>query len=128
MGSLVIFAVLLVAMYAVMIRPQQRRLKAQREMLAALKEGDLVLTASGIYGVITELSDTDAYIEVAQGIELKMTRSSIAGKVRVDDESDADGGDTGGKSDKAVAAAKVDVKDGEASKPSGIAKVLGLGR
>ena len=82
--QLVVFLVLLVLMYAVLIVPQQRRVKAQRALLSALDEGDVVLTSAGIYGVITELAGDDCYLEVAEGIELKVTKSSIAGKVRGD--------------------------------------------
>ena len=82
--SLVIFLVLLVLMYAVLIVPQQRRVKAQRATLNSLAEGDVVLTSAGIYGVITEMVDADVYLEVAEGIELKITKVSIAGKVRTD--------------------------------------------
>jgi preprotein translocase subunit YajC len=85
--QLVIFLVLLVLMYAVLIVPQQRRVKAQRAILNSLAEGDVVLTSAGIYGVITEMSDGDVYLEVAEGIELKITKVSIAGKVRTDDAS-----------------------------------------
>ena len=85
--QLVIFLVLLVLMYAVLIVPQQRRVKAQRAILNSLAEGDVVLTSAGIYGVITEMADGDVYLEVAEGIELKITKVSIAGKVRTDDAS-----------------------------------------
>ncbi len=78
------------ALWAIVILPQQRKAKPQRAMLAALQEGDLVLTSSGIYGVIVEFpTDTDAYLEVAQGIELRVTRSSILGKARLGTETDA---------------------------------------
>ena len=82
--QLVIFLVLLVLMYAVLIVPQQRRVKAQRLTLNSLLEGDVVLTSAGIYGVITEMVGEDVYLEVAEGIELKITKASIAGKVRGD--------------------------------------------
>ena len=87
--QIVIFLVLLVLMYAVLIVPQQRRVKAQRAILNSLAEGDVVLTSAGIYGVITEMVGDDVYLEVAEGIELKITKSSIGGKVRTDDASDA---------------------------------------
>jgi preprotein translocase subunit YajC len=83
MGA-IIFVVMLVAVYAALIVPQQRRVKNQRHLIAALEEGDVVLTSSGIYGVITEIDGGDIYIEVAEGIELKMTKTSIAGKIRTD--------------------------------------------
>ncbi|MEO5838333.1 MAG: preprotein translocase subunit YajC [Acidimicrobiales bacterium] len=82
--QLVIFLVLLVVMYAVLIVPQQRRVKAQRAILNSLAEGDVVLTSAGIYGLITEMVGDDVYLEVAEGIELKITKASIAGKVRGD--------------------------------------------
>ncbi|MEO8695775.1 MAG: preprotein translocase subunit YajC [Acidimicrobiales bacterium] len=82
--QLVIFLVLLVVMYAVLIVPQQRRVKAQRAILNSLSENDVVLTSAGIYGVITEMVGDDVYLEVAEGIELKITKASIAGKVRGD--------------------------------------------
>jgi preprotein translocase subunit YajC len=82
--QLVIFLVLLVLMYAVLIVPQQRRVKAQRATLNSLAEGDVVLTSAGIYGVITEMVGDDVYLEVAEGIELKITKASVAGKVRGD--------------------------------------------
>ena len=88
--QLVIFLVLLVLMYAVLIVPQQRRVKAQRLILSSLAEGDVVLTSAGIYGVITEMVGEDVYLEVAEGIELKITKASIAGKVRGEDASAAD--------------------------------------
>jgi len=67
--QLVIFLVLLVLMYAVLIVPQQRRVKAQRAILSSLAEGDVVLTSAGIYGVITEMTDGDVYLEVAEGFQ-----------------------------------------------------------
>jgi preprotein translocase subunit YajC len=96
--QLVIFLVLLVLMYAVLIVPQQRRVKAQRAILNSLAEGDVVLTSAGIYGVITEMAGDDVYVEVAEGIELKMTKSSIAGKVRTDAASTASDSETASES------------------------------
>jgi preprotein translocase subunit YajC len=64
-----------------MIVPQRRQMKAHQQLLAALDEGDAVLTSSGIYGVITELEDDIVYVEVAEGIELKMSRSAVARRV-----------------------------------------------
>jgi preprotein translocase subunit YajC len=111
--SIVIFLVLLVAMYAVLIVPQQRRVKAQRALLSALEEGDVVLTSAGIYGVITELSGDDLYLEVAEGIELKVTKASIAGKVR----GDTDSADTANASE-TPAAKSESASDGESATSS----------
>jgi preprotein translocase subunit YajC len=125
--SILVFLVLLVLMYAVLIVPQQRRVKAQRALLAALEEGDVVLTSAGIYGVITELSGDDCYLEVAEGIELKITKSSVAGKVRGESDA-ADAASTKAKAteSKAIeskATEKADARsenesDGEAAAPA----------
>jgi preprotein translocase subunit YajC len=123
--QLVVFLVLLVLMYAVLIVPQQRRVKAQRALLTALDEGDVVLTSAGIYGVITELSGDDCYLEVAEGIELKITKSSIAGKVRSDKD------DTAAKSSETPLAKSEQDSDTDtetASSSTGIARGWRKGR
>lgn len=70
-----------VLMYAVLILPQQRRSREHRSLLASLDEGDEVLTSSGFYGFINAVEENVVWIEVADGVELKMARSSVADKV-----------------------------------------------
>lgn len=64
-----------------MIIPQRRQMKEQRMLLESLAEGDAVLTTSGIYGLITEIEGDVIYVEVAEDIELKMAKASIARRV-----------------------------------------------
>jgi preprotein translocase subunit YajC len=72
---------LLGALFYLMVMPQRRQAKAQRALLAALQEGDAVLTTAGIYGIVTELDDDVMYLEVAEGIELKMSRGVVARRI-----------------------------------------------
>jgi preprotein translocase subunit YajC len=72
---LLMFAVL----YFLMIRPQQKRAKAQETMLGALAKGDIVRTNGGILGEITALDERDVTIEVADRTRIKVLRSHIAG-------------------------------------------------
>lgn len=73
-------------MYAVLILPQQRRVRRHEELVAALEVGDDVLTTSGIYGTIVAFEDDGAIqLEVADGVVLTMARSAVA-EVAVDDE------------------------------------------
>lgn len=72
---------LIAAMVWLMIIPQRRQMKEQRQLLASLAEGDAVLTSSGIYGVVTEIDGDDMYLEVAEGIELKMSKAAVARRV-----------------------------------------------
>ncbi len=68
--------------YFLMIRPQQKKAKAQKEMLNNLKKGDSIITAGGIYGIITKLIDDVVFIEVSQQVRIKISRNSIAALVK----------------------------------------------
>ena len=63
--------------YFLMIRPQQKRAKAEREFENQLKVGDRIITKSGIHGKIAELAEKTIVIETMSG-KLKMERSSIS--------------------------------------------------
>jgi len=73
--------VIMIAMWALLIVPQQRRTKAHREMLAALEEGDDVLTASGIYGEVAEIDGETVFVKVSDTVEIKMSKASISERV-----------------------------------------------
>jgi len=68
-------------MYFFMIRPQQRKQRELRALLEALEVGDEVITASGIYGMITDFDGGTVFIEVSDGVEIKISRSTITNKV-----------------------------------------------
>ena len=79
--SALILLPLLAAMVWLMIIPQRRQMKEQRQLLAQLAEGDAVVTAAGIYGIVTELDADVMYLEVCDGIELKMSRSAVTKRI-----------------------------------------------
>jgi preprotein translocase subunit YajC len=60
-----------------MIRPQQNRLKKEKEFESALKVGDRIVTKSGIHGKVAELAETTVVIETMAG-KLKMERTAIS--------------------------------------------------
>ncbi|MBP67022.1 MAG: preprotein translocase subunit YajC [Acidimicrobiaceae bacterium] len=64
-------------MYFLMIRPQQKKARAQRNLVASIQVGDEVLLHSGLFGVINEVEDDIIWLEVAENIELKLLRSSV---------------------------------------------------
>lgn len=67
-----------VVFYFLMIRPQQKRMKAHKEMLGALRRGDRVVLGSGIMGQVTKVtSDTEVQVEIAEGVKVRVVRSSI---------------------------------------------------
>jgi preprotein translocase subunit YajC len=79
-----------VVFYFLLIRPQQRRARAQREMTSSTEVGDEVVTIGGLFGVVRELDDDSVLLEVAPGTELRFLRSAIARKLNPEDEAPAD--------------------------------------
>ena len=71
------FLLIFVIMYFLIIRPQQRRAKDHREMVGALRRGDTVVTGGGLVGKITKVDDVELQVEVAQGVKVKVIRSTI---------------------------------------------------
>ncbi|MCK5913603.1 MAG: preprotein translocase subunit YajC [Desulfuromusa sp.] len=73
--------IMLVAMFAIfyflLIRPQQKRAKQQRELVGGLKAGDSVVSAGGIHGKIVSVEDTTVILEVATGVKMKLNRASV---------------------------------------------------
>jgi preprotein translocase subunit YajC len=67
-----------VVFYFLLIRPQQKKAKESRAMLEALEKGNEVVTAGGIVGRITRLTDQYAAIEVAPNIEMTVQRGAIS--------------------------------------------------
>ena len=66
-----------VVFYFLLIRPQQKKAKEHRTMLAALQKGDEVVTAGGVIGRVNKLTDQYATIEIAPSVEVNVQRSAI---------------------------------------------------
>ena len=64
--------------YFILIRPQQKKQKETRQMLDALKEGDNVVTLSGIHGTIKKIKDDIVMLQIADNVRIKINRASIA--------------------------------------------------
>jgi preprotein translocase subunit YajC len=75
--SLVLLVVMFVAFYFLLIRPQAKRAKEHRAMVAALAKGDEVVTAGGVLGRITKLDENYLSLEVADGVEIKVQRHAV---------------------------------------------------
>ena len=67
-----------VIFYLLMIRPQQRRVKEHQSAIAAVKKGDEVITGGGIRGRITKVSEDEAEVEIAQGVKIRVVKSTIS--------------------------------------------------
>jgi len=67
-----------VVFYFLLIRPQQSKMKAQREMLAGVKRGDRVVTGGGIIALVTKvISDNELQVELADGVRVRIIKQTI---------------------------------------------------
>ncbi len=77
--SLPFFAAIFAILYFLMIRPQQRRVKEHRALIANLRRGDVVITAGGLIGKIDKLVDeSEAVLELGEGVKVRVLRSLIS--------------------------------------------------
>jgi preprotein translocase subunit YajC len=78
--------------YFLMIRPQQRKMRQQREVLNAIEVGDDIVTAAGILGTIVDIDeDTDVItVEIAEGTQIRMLRGGISRRIADEDDDDYD--------------------------------------
>jgi preprotein translocase subunit YajC len=88
--SLLIIVALFVLFWLLLIRPQRRRQRAQEELLTNLRVGDEIVTAGGLYGDITALEGDEVYIEIAEGVEVRVARRAVAGVMPDEGEEDED--------------------------------------
>ncbi|HEY4715785.1 MAG TPA: preprotein translocase subunit YajC [bacterium] len=75
--------IIFLVFYFVVLRPQQKRVRVQKDFLSKLKSGDEIVTASGIHGKIVSITDDIATIEIANNVRIKIERSSIAAEAKV---------------------------------------------
>lgn len=70
--------------YFILIRPQQKRAKEHKQVLANLRKGDKVITTGGLYGTIIGMTDTVLTLEIADKVKVKVGRNYIAGIARTE--------------------------------------------
>lgn len=73
------FVFVLIIMYFLLIRPQQRRAKAHQEMVKNLRRGDVVVMNSGMIGKITKvIDDAEVEVEIADNVRVRLIRGMVA--------------------------------------------------
>ncbi|MBK6766012.1 MAG: preprotein translocase subunit YajC [bacterium] len=79
LGALLPFVLIIVVMYFLMIRPQQKRQKAHQAMLASLKTGDEVVTMGGVYGSIAGIDEKENFVwlKIAGDVKIKVERGRL---------------------------------------------------
>ena len=71
------FIVVFAIFYLLWIRPQQQRVKQHQAAINAVKKGDEVVTGGGIRGRVTKVNDEEAEVEIAQGVKIRVIKSTI---------------------------------------------------
>jgi len=73
------FAIILLIMYFLILRPQQKRAKAHQEMIKAVRRGDTVITSGGFIGKVTKVvDDNEIEVEIAPDTRVRLVRGMIA--------------------------------------------------
>jgi preprotein translocase subunit YajC len=78
LGFLLPMVVIFGAFYFLLIRPQQKRQKAHNTLVSELQTGDEVLTAGGVLGSVTADSDLYVTVRIAEGVEVKIQKSTVS--------------------------------------------------
>jgi preprotein translocase subunit YajC len=76
-GPMPMLVILMVAMYFMVFRPQQKRAKEMKAMLEALAKGDEVVLGGGVIGRVAKLGESFLHVEVANGVELQVQRAAV---------------------------------------------------
>lgn len=77
-GPLLMLVLFMVVFYFLLIRPQQKRAREHAAMVGAIGTGDEVVTAGGLLGKVTAVGDDFLTLEIANGVEVKVQRQTIA--------------------------------------------------
>ena len=80
LSTLIMFGAIILIMYFLMIRPQQKRQKEHKAMLESIKKGDKVITNAGMHGTVTDVDDKTYEVQVAENTRIRFEKSSIAAK------------------------------------------------
>jgi preprotein translocase subunit YajC len=78
LNTLLLPALLLVVFYFLLIRPQSKRAKDQREMLSKIAAGDEIATTGGVLGKVTEVGEQFLSVEIAAGVVVKLQKFQVA--------------------------------------------------
>ena len=78
LSSLIFFGGFILIFYFILIRPQQKRAKEHRNLVAALAKGDEVVTNGGILGKVTDVGDEYISVELADNVTVRLQKQAVA--------------------------------------------------
>jgi preprotein translocase subunit YajC len=80
-AQLVFLALLVAFFYFLIVRPQRTRLRSQQQLQSSLELGDEIMTFAGFFGTIRRFDGDVVTVELSPGVEARLTRRAISGKV-----------------------------------------------
>lgn len=90
LASMAPMLIIFVLFYFLLIRPQRRQQKEHLAKLAALRTGDEVVAAGGIFGLVTNVSDTAVTLKIADNVKIKVQKGSVVTILKKSDEPEAE--------------------------------------
>lgn len=76
--TLLPLVLIFVVFYFLLIRPQQKKMKEHKELVANLKRGDRIVTSGGLIGTVARVLDDELEVEIAQGVKAKVARQMVS--------------------------------------------------
>lgn len=75
---LMLFAPMFIVIYFFIIRPQNKKMKEQQQLLSLIKNGDEIVTNAGIFGTVQGITDKVLTVEIAKNVNIKLLKSQVA--------------------------------------------------
>jgi preprotein translocase subunit YajC len=125
MLQLLPIVLIFVVFYFLLIRPQQKKMKQHKEMLAALRRGDRIVTGGGIIGTITKVIDeNEVQVEIAESVRVRVQRPAISAVLAKTEPAQQPKEPPTSGTDSGAAGGDGETKPGGA-RPSRLTKILG---
>ena len=86
MQGFILILVLLVLMWFLLIRPQRKRQVESQRLVGSLAVGQEIVTAGGLYGIVTAVEDDEIRVQIAEGVEVRIAKRAVAGVVSDEEE------------------------------------------
>lgn len=86
MQGFIFILVLLVLMWFLLIRPQRKRQVEAQRLAGSLAVGQEIVTAGGLYGIVTAVDEDEVRIQIAEGVEVRIAKRAVAGVVSDENE------------------------------------------
>jgi preprotein translocase subunit YajC len=88
--SILLIVLMIGLLYFMMIRPQQKRMRQQMELMNSMRAGDDVMTSAGIYGSVSEVEEDTVLLEVSEDVHIRVAKNSVTRIFTVHEETEED--------------------------------------